>query len=73
MKNELYTNNPKGKILRATKANKLSSEFLLAYILPMIAFDFGDNGNIYYVIDENLFIQLKNYLNTQIHFFYHQN
>lgn len=32
---------PKGKIEKATKANKLSSEFLLAYILPMIAFDFG--------------------------------
>ena len=30
----------KGKILKARKANKLSSEFLLAYILPMIAFDF---------------------------------
>lgn len=39
-------NNPKGKILRATKANKLSSEFLLAYILPMIAFDFGDIKDI---------------------------
>lgn len=30
------TNNPKGTIKRATKANKLSSEFLLSYILPMI-------------------------------------
>ena len=35
-------NNPKATVLKATKANKLSSEFLLAYILPMIAFDFGD-------------------------------
>jgi hypothetical protein len=35
-------NNPKGKIIKARKANKLSSEFLLAYILPMIAFDFSD-------------------------------
>lgn len=35
-------NNPRGKIIKARKANKLSSEFLLAYILPMIAFDFGD-------------------------------
>lgn len=34
--------NPKGKIITAIKANKLSSEFLLAYILPMIAFDFTD-------------------------------
>ncbi len=33
---------PKGKIMRARKANKLTSEFLLAYILPMIAFDFSD-------------------------------
>ncbi|WP_415929688.1 hypothetical protein [Zhenpiania hominis] len=37
---------PKGKIEKATKANKLSSEFLLAYILPMIAFDFGNTQNI---------------------------
>lgn len=35
-------NRPKGKIITAKKANKLSSEFLLAYILPMIAFDFTD-------------------------------
>lgn len=40
------TNNPKGTIIRATKANKLSSEFLLAYILPMIAFDFGEIKDI---------------------------
>ena len=33
-------NKPKGTIKSARKANKLSSEFLLAYILPMIAFDF---------------------------------
>ena len=33
---------PKGIIEKATKAKKLSSEFLLAYILPMIAFDFGN-------------------------------
>ena len=33
---------PKGTIEKATKANKLSSEFLLAYILPMIAFDFSN-------------------------------
>lgn len=32
----------RGTIVKATKANKLSSEFLLAYILPMIAFDFGN-------------------------------
>lgn len=33
---------PKVKIKKALRANKLSSEFLLAYILPMIAFDFTD-------------------------------
>jgi len=36
----------KDKIEKATKANKLSSEFLLAYILPMIAFDFGNLQNL---------------------------
>lgn len=35
-------NTQHGKIIKARKANKLSSEFLLAYILPMIAFDFGE-------------------------------
>lgn len=33
---------PKIKIKKAIRANKLSSEFLLAYILPMIAFDFAE-------------------------------
>lgn len=33
---------PQIKIKRAIRANKLSSEFLLAYILPMIAFDFTE-------------------------------
>lgn len=33
---------PKIKIKKAVRANKLSSEFLLAYILPMIAFDFSE-------------------------------
>ena len=39
-----HENNPepaKGKIVRARRANKLTAEFLLAYILPMIAFDYG--------------------------------
>lgn len=31
---------PRIKIRKAIRVNKLSSEFLLAYILPMIAFDF---------------------------------
>lgn len=38
--------NPTGTILKAKKANKLSSEFLLAYILPLIAFDFSDLKSI---------------------------
>lgn len=38
--------NSKATVVKATKANKLSSEFLLAYILPMIAFDFSDLQNI---------------------------
>lgn len=33
---------PKIKVKKAVRANKLSSEFLLAYILPMIAFDFTE-------------------------------
>lgn len=33
---------PKIKVVDAKRANKLSSEFLLAYILPMIAFDFTE-------------------------------
>ena len=39
-------NNPKGKIIKAQRSNKLSSEFLLAYILPMIAFNFADLQNL---------------------------
>ena len=31
-----------GTITRAKRANKLTAEFLLAYILPMIAFDYGE-------------------------------
>ena len=36
------SNPPKIKVKKAMRANKLSSEFLLAYILPMIAFDFTE-------------------------------
>lgn len=32
----------RGTITRAKRANKLTAEFLLAYILPMIAFDYGE-------------------------------
>jgi len=35
-----------GTIKRAKRANKLTAEFLLAYILPMIAFDYSDIKSI---------------------------
>ncbi len=40
------TDGTRGTIVGAIKLNKLSSEFLLAYILPMITFNFGDIQNI---------------------------
>lgn len=43
---ERSTNKEQGIIVRAKRANKLSAEFLLAYILPMIAFDFSSMNNI---------------------------
>lgn len=39
---EMSINNPIGIIKKATRAHNLGSDFLLAYILPMIAFDFGN-------------------------------
>jgi len=71
---EIFKNNPKGKIVKATKANKLSSEFLLAYILPMIAFDFGNIKNIslfviYFVVLAFLCIRNNNiYTNILLEF-----
>lgn len=42
LKNKNKTKNkPIANIISAKKANKLTAEFLLAYILPMIAFDFS--------------------------------
>lgn len=38
--------NPTGTILKAKVANKLSSEFLLAYILPLFVFDFSNLKSI---------------------------
>lgn len=38
---ESTTNKPEGTITQSRRANKLSAEFLLAYILPMIAFDYS--------------------------------
>lgn len=45
-KRECSKQNPTGTVLKVRKANKLSSEFLLAYILPLIAFDFSDLKSI---------------------------
>ena len=45
-KRECSEQNPTGTVLKVRKANKLSSEFLLAYILPLIAFDFSDLKSI---------------------------
>ncbi len=67
-------NPPKGTVKKATKANKLSSEFLLAYILPMIAFDFGDSQKlvlflIYFFILAYLCIRNNNiYTNVLLEF-----
>ena len=48
---EYNSSNPKGKIIKARKANKLSAEFLLAYILPLIAFNFNQlQGTILFII-----------------------
>lgn len=64
----------RGKIVKARKANKLSSEFLLAYILPMIAFDFGDIQSvilflIYFVVLAFLCIRNNNiYTNILLEF-----
>lgn len=74
---ERSTNKEQGIIVRAKRANKLSAEFLLAYILPMIAFDFSYMNNIvlfliYFVVLSflcirnsnvytNIFLELKGY------------
>mgnify|MGYP004705150465 FL=1 len=66
--------NPTGIILKAKKANKLSSEFLLAYILPLIAFDFNDLKSLtlfltYFIILAFLCIRNNNiYTNIMLEF-----
>lgn len=66
--------NPAGTILKAKKANKLSSEFLLAYILPLIAFDFSNLKSIalfltYFAILAYLCIRNNNiYTNIMLDF-----
>lgn len=74
---ECSEQNPTGTILKVQRANKLSSEFLLAYILPLIAFDFGNLKSIilflaYFIvlaflcirnnnIYTNIFLEFKKY------------
>ena len=66
--------NSTGTILKAKKANKLSSEFLLAYILPLIAFDFSNLKSIalfltYFAILAFLCIRNNNiYTNIMLEF-----
>ena len=65
---------PQINIKRAIRANKLSSEFLLAYILPMIAFDFTEIKSvvlfaIYFVMLAFLCIRNSNvYTNIWLEF-----
>ena len=74
MKLAFKNNHPKGTVKKATKANKLSSEFLLAYILPMIAFDFSDPQKlvlflIYFLVLAYLCIRNNNiYTNILLEF-----
>lgn len=71
---ECSNQNSPGTILKARKANKLSSEFLLAYILPLIAFDFSDLKSmvlflIYFAILAFLCIRNNNiYTNIMLEF-----
>ena len=71
---ECSQHNPTGTILKAKHANKLSSEFLLAYILPLIAFDFSDLKSIalfltYFAILAFLCIRNNNiYTNIMLEF-----
>lgn len=64
----------KGTILKAKKSNKLSSEFLLAYILPLIAFDFSELKSValfltYFAILAFLCIRNNNiYTNIMLEF-----
>ena len=74
---ESTTNKPVEKITKARRANKLTAEFLLAYVLPMIAFDYSTWEGIvlflvyFYVLSllcirnnnvyTNIFFELKDY------------
>ena len=71
---ENVSNREEGRILRAKRANKLTAEFLLVYILPMIAFDFGSLDSIilfliYFVVLSFLCVRNSNvYTNIFLEF-----
>lgn len=73
-KQEANERPPKGKIVRAKRANKLSAEFLLAYILPMIAFNYEEVKSIvlfliYFAVLSYLCIRNNNvYTNIYLEF-----
>ena len=75
LKRQNATNNKQtAKIIRAKKANKLSAEFLLTYILPMIAFDFSKLQDItlfviYFIVLAILCVRNNNvYTNIYLEF-----
>lgn len=63
-----------GRVIRVKRANKLTSEFLLAYILPMIAFNFSNLRDvvlflIYFLVLAYLCIRNNNvYTNIYLEF-----
>lgn len=71
-------NKPSGTIKSARRANKLTSEFLLAYILPMIAFDFSEIKSVvlfivYFSVLAFLCIRNNNvYTNIYLEFLRHK-
>ena len=55
-RNSKSTNNSNGQIKKVTRAFNLSSDFLLAYILPMVAFDFSNLKDV--ILFVTLFLTL---------------
>lgn len=46
LKQKEKENCPKGKLLRVAANGRLPAEFLLAYVLPMVAFDFSEGKGV---------------------------
>lgn len=55
-RNSKSTNNSNGQIKKVTRAFNLSSDFLLAYILPMVAFNFSNLRDV--ILFVTLFLTL---------------